>query len=360
MMSFNVGILGFAHSHVNQYCLKWQAHPEYEMKVVAGWDHDAQRLETAKSSYGFEPCETAEALLSRADVQGVVIAAETSLHAELVEKAAAAGKMIVLQKPIALTIPEADRIVAAVNQSGVAFTMAWQMRVDPQNVKLKEIVESGEIGKVSMLRRRHGLNILSWPWFTDSWHANPEFNRDIWADDASHAIDYIYWMLGKPESVSAEITTHFDPRLPNNNGMAIFRYADGTLADLTCSFTCAAAENTVEVFAEKGSIIQNYGDGVSCNVPRPADAVGLKWFTNERKDWTYSDIASPASHGERIAGLAEPLADFFHGRRSALATAEDGRIVLRMLLSTYLSSMEGRRVTIDEKSSIDRQDFVVE
>ena len=142
--------------------------------------------------------------------------------------------------------------------------------------------------------------------------------------------------------------------------MAIFRYADGTLADLTCSFTCAAAENTVEVFAENGSIVQNYGDGVSCNVPRPADAVGLKWFTNERKDWVYSDISSPANHGSRIAGLAEPLADFFHGHRSALATAEDGRVVLRMLLSTYLSTMEGRRVTIDEKSSIDRQDFIVE
>jgi predicted dehydrogenase len=51
--------------------------------------------------------------------------------------------MIALQKPLALTLPDADRIVTAVNHSGAAFTLAWQMRVDPQNLKIKEILESG-------------------------------------------------------------------------------------------------------------------------------------------------------------------------------------------------------------------------
>ena len=85
-------------------------------------------------------------LLQNADIQAVVVSAETSLHADLVEKAAAAGKTIILQKPMALTMPEADRIVTAVEKSGVPFTMAWQMRVDPQNNEIKSLMESGYSG----------------------------------------------------------------------------------------------------------------------------------------------------------------------------------------------------------------------
>jgi hypothetical protein len=95
--------------------------------------------------------------------------------------------------------------------------------------------------------------------------------------------------------------------------------------------------------------VQNYGDVPSCNVPRPPDAVGLKWYTLEKKDWTDSEIASPPAHSARIAGLSTPLADFFHGRRPPIATAEDGRTSLRMTLACYVSSREGRRVAINDE-----------
>jgi predicted dehydrogenase len=283
-------------------------------------------------------------------VDAVVIAAETSLHAEMVERAAAAGKAIVVQKPIALTLAEADRIVEAVNRHSVPFTMAWQMRVDPQNVQIKELLASGQLGKVFMVRRRHGLNTHQWPTFTSLWHTKPDLNRDIWADDAAHPIDFIHWLLGVPESVTAEIDSLCDPRVPNDNGIAIFRYPGGPLAEVVCSFTCPAAENTVEVVAEKGAIIQNYGDVPSCNVPRPEGACGQKWYTSDSQQWTCSEIASPPNHGHRIAGLAAPLSEFLHGRRAAIASAEEGRTSLRMTLACYVSTREGRRVRIDDEA----------
>jgi predicted dehydrogenase len=348
-MSIGVGILGFAHGHVNAYCTEWRKDPTHDMNVVAGWDHDAGRLAQAAKNYELQACATPEELLALPAVQAVVVSAETSLHADLVEKAAAAGKMIVVQKPIALTMPQADRIVAAVQKYNVPFTMAWQMRVDPQNVQMKELMQSGELGKVFVVRRRHGLGTHTWqPPFASMWHAKPDLNRDIWADDAAHAIDFIHWLLGVPETVTAEIDSLCNPEVPNDNGIAVYRYPGGPLAEVLCSFTCVAAENTTEVFAERGSIIQNYGDVPSCNVPRPADLPGLKWFTLDKKDWTASDIASPAGHGARIAGLSGPLAKFLHGEREPIATAEDGRTSLRMTLATYVSTREGRRVRIDD------------
>ena len=347
-MTIKVGIFGFAHGHVNAYCNQWRDNPSLGVQVVAAWDHDATRLERNSQTYGLRAYSDRQAFLKDPDVQAVVIAAETSLHAQLVELTAAAGKPIVLQKPMALTLPEADAIVAAVNKHSVPFSMAWQMRVDPQNVEIKQMMQSGILGKLFMVRRRHALNTHQWPDFTSLWHSKPDLNRDIWADDAAHAIDFIQYLLGVPESVTAEIDSLYDPRVPMDNGIAIFRYPGGPLAEVDCSFTCPAAENTVEVIAEKGSLIQNYGDVPSCNVPRPEGACGQKWYLSDTKQWTCSDIASPSNHGARIAGLAGPIAEFFQGARAPIATAEEGRHTLRMTLACYVSTREGRRVRLDD------------
>jgi predicted dehydrogenase len=346
-MTVKLGILGFAHGHVNMYCAQWRDRPELGVKVTAGWDHDPARLAKAAGDFGIQAVNEVDALLG-ADIQAVVVSAETSMHAGLVERAAAAGKAIIVQKPMALTLAEADRMVQAVRRAGVPFTLAWQMRTDPQNLQIRELIHSGKLGKVFMVRRRHGLATHQWPDFTQLWHTKPELNRDIWADDAAHAIDFIYWLLGEPEMVTAEIMSLFDPRVPMDNGVALFRYPGGPLAEVSCSFTCPAGENTTEVIAENGTIIQNYGDVPSCNVPRPEGACGLKWFTSDTGKWTCSDIPSPAGHGERIAGLAKPLAEFLHGQRPPVATAEEGRTTLRMTLACYVSVREGRRVSLDD------------
>ena len=110
----NVGILGFAHGHVNSYCNRGRAEPSLGVRAAAGWDHDGPRLAAAATQHGVEPCTSADELLRRPDITAVVIAAETSMHADLVEQAARAGKAIIVQKPLALTLEQADRIVAAV------------------------------------------------------------------------------------------------------------------------------------------------------------------------------------------------------------------------------------------------------
>ncbi|MBI2301590.1 MAG: Gfo/Idh/MocA family oxidoreductase [Armatimonadetes bacterium] len=341
-----VGVLGFAHGHVGAYLGQWRERPELDVKAVCAWDHDAARLQQSCGAHGLEPCALVDEVLAHVDA--VVVSSETSFHAELCEQAAAAGKAIMLQKPMALTLSQGDRIVAAVERAGVPFTMAWQMRTDPQNIKIKELLQSGELGQVFMVRRRHALSTHTWPSFADTWHANPTYNRDIWADDASHPIDFIQWLLGVPETVTAEVHSYCDPRVPNDNGIALFGYPGGPLAEVTCSFTCPAAVSTTEVVCAKGSIQHDYGDAPSCNIPRPPDAVGLRWFSTETGQWTHSDIASPPNHGHRIAGLAEPLSEWLHGGRESICTAEEGRTSLRMMLATYVSTRQGRRVTLDD------------
>jgi hypothetical protein len=93
--------------------------------------------------------------------------------------------------------------------------------------------------------------------------------------------------------------------------------------------------------------IQNFGDGVSCNIPRPPGGIGLKWFLKSEGKWIGSDIPSPDSHSARIAGLAQPILDFLAGKRPAIATAKEGRDVLRITLASYQSAEQGWRIRLD-------------
>jgi predicted dehydrogenase len=328
------------------YCDIWRDQPELGIEVVSAWDHNAVRLAEVAGKRKLRGSTNVTEILAQPGIEAVVIGAETSLHAESVIAAARAGKRIILQKPLALTLAQADAIVAVIGETGVPFTLAWQMRMDPQNLRMKQLIQEGVLGRIVMVRRRHGLNSHLWAGFDESWHVQPALNRGMWADDAAHAVDFLYWLLGPPRSVFAEIDTLVNPKIPDDQGIAVFRYADGTFAEVVSSMTCVAAENTTEIVGENGTVIQNYGDGPSCIPPRPKEAAGLKWFLRDAKEWTDSGILSPATHAERIYALAKPLAEFLHGRRPPIATAAEGRDVLRLILACHESAATGRRINL--------------
>ncbi len=346
-----IGILGFAHGHINAILGQWREHPEYGVQPVCGWDHDADRAGRSCETFGLARCATVQELLTE-DIAAVAITSETSLHAELVEQAAAAKKDIILYKPMALTMEQADRIVRAVEENGVRFTMAWQMRTDPQNQLLRRMIRNGELGKTCLYRRRHALPTHTWADFENTWHASPEYNRDIFADDSSHPIDMMQWIFGMPESVSCEMSTLINPKVPNDNAVALFRYADGMIAEITCCFTCSASEITTEVYCSEGAIQQYFGDNPGTRLPRVEKMPGLKWFREGDADWTDSGIPSPAAHGERLGWQAKPLAEFLAGGPE-ICTVQEGCNSLRLVLACYVSAREGRRVSISDPKVYD-------
>ena len=346
-----VGVLGFAHGHVMTYGKVWQEHPEYGVKIVAGWDHDAARCKTSCEAFGATPYAEVEELIA-ADISAVVISCETKYHVDMVEKAAAAKKVIILYKPMALTMAQADRIVDAVNKNGVRFTMGWQMRVDTQNLRMKELIENGELGTLTLYRRRHALNTHEWGNFADTWHASPELNRDIFADDSSHPINMMQWLFGMPETVSCEMSTMVDPRVPNDTGVALFKYKSGMIAEISCQFTTTAAEITTEVYGDKGSIQQYWGDAPSTN-KLPHGKNGLKYYHQGDADWTVSSIETPPQHGIRLGWQALPFAQFLKGEREPICTAEEGRDSLRLVLACYVSARTGERVSVWDKRVYD-------
>lgn len=345
-MALGIGIISAAHGHVGTYAAEIR-HMD-DAHVVAVWDDDAERGRKAASDPGAEFVPRLDALLARPDVRAVIIGSPTSRHAEHVAAAAEAGKDILLQKPMALTLADCDRILEALRQAGVRFSMAWQMRCDPQNQWMRDFVRSGRLGRVVMVRRRHCLSTHTWRGFEDTWHVRPELNRGMWMDDAAHAADWLYWMFGRPASVTAEIETILNPKVPDDNGVAVFRWPDGMLGILECSFTCVAADDTTNIYGEKGTILQRWGDGPSCTPHLAASGKerALRYKLVGDEAWTAVDIETPPAHGHRIRAVARPAVEFLLGRREPIATAEEGRANVEMLLACYASAAEGRRVAL--------------
>ena len=346
-----LGVVGFAHGHVDMYIQEIAKMDDAD--VICGWDHDPQRALRQCQAHGIECCLDLDDLLNKEGLNGVIVASETSLHEDLVVKSAQAGKDILLQKPMALSLEACDRMIEALRDAGVRFSMAWQMRCDPQNVWMRDSIHAGLIGEVVMLRRRHGLSTHLWPDFTNLWHVKPELNRGMWMDDAAHPVDLLLWFFGKPKSVMAEIDTLFDPRVKDDNGAAIFRFEKGVIGIVESSFTCVAAEDTTTIMGVGGTILQSYGDAPSCGtMSMPSDVKGLKYCQTGDKEWTVVDIPTPAGHGERIRGVARPAVEFFLGERDPIATPEEGRLNVAMLLACYESSSTGQRVTFTHSDRI--------
>ena len=340
-----IGIISFAHGHANSYCNKMQTFDD--VKLIGCWDDNLERGKNAASQFGMNFSPHLEDVVNNPEIDAVIVTCETNRHAEMVEAAASEGKHILCQKPMALTLEDCDKIAEAVQKSGVKFMMAHQMRRDSANIAMKELIESGVLGKIGMLRRRHCINVLFNKAFVTGpsrWHIDPVKNMGMFMDDASHATDFIYWMLGKPSSVIAEIDNVLTDVAPDDTGVAVYRFPSGAMTILINTSVTLAGENTTEIYGNEGVVIQNYGDGPSCNVPRSEDAVALKLYTRDEPSWKDLGIEIPNSHGERIAGVPRPFIDCLKNDTESDVTVEDGRVSVEMVLGAYRSAQEGRRV----------------
>ncbi len=343
-----IGILSFAHGHVNAYANQIKNFDDAE--IVACWDDDVERGQRNAEAFGIPFVSVLGAILERKDIDCVIVASETNKHTDLCIAAMNAGKSVLLQKPMAITLSDCDRIVEAVDRTGVWFSMAFQMRCDPQNLAMKRLVEEGAVGRVGMIRRRHCIPVLFSKAFVEGpskWHISAEANKGMFFDDATHALDWLYWTTGKkPVSVIAEIDNVLTDVAPDDTGVAIFRFADGMFADIMNTSVTLAGENTTEIYGDRGVIIQNHGDSPSCGVRTP-HAIGVKLYQSDRgaDGWQNLGIPIPAGHGERIAGVARPFIDALK-KGEPMCSAKDGRVSVEMCLACYESAETGRRVRL--------------
>lgn len=345
--TIRLALLGVAHPHADDWSAMWRSHPHAELTAV--WDHDEERGRSLAAQYGVDFFPRLADLLARQDLDAVGICAENNRHAELTVAAARAGKHVLCEKPPATTLVDCDRMLAAVRESGVSYMQALPMRLDPSNHKLKEWIDSGEIGPVSSIRKRHG----------NGWSVRPIPDRFRWftqpdlagggafLDEGIHAADFLRWMLGRPVSVTAVIDRLQAPVPVDDNGVAIYRFESGAIGVLQTAWTWAAATVCTEVFGRDGTIIQQFTDGASNAVAGEVSAPLQIYRCNQPvQGWSHPTL--PVHFPNNHRAVAATFVDSLVRGEEPPSTLEQGRDALAMILAAYRSAREERTVQMEE------------
>lgn len=123
-----IAILSFAHGHAATYARQLVTFPDAQL--IACWDDNQERGQTQAEKFGMAYTPHLEDILENPAVDAVIVTSETNRHADLAVAAAQAGKNILCQKPMALTLADCERMKQAAERAGISFAMAFQMRHD--------------------------------------------------------------------------------------------------------------------------------------------------------------------------------------------------------------------------------------
>lgn len=160
-------------------------------RLVAVYDVDRERADGVASELGVKGYSDLEKVLADKDVDAVVVTAPTFAHRGLVVAAAEAKKAILCEKPLALTLEEAEEMERAVQASGVTFVMGFMRRYDDSFKRAKELLESGEIGRPLVIR-----SVGKGPSLPPRWAWDVEKSNGVLGEVNSHDFDAVYWLMG--------------------------------------------------------------------------------------------------------------------------------------------------------------------
>jgi myo-inositol 2-dehydrogenase / D-chiro-inositol 1-dehydrogenase len=340
-----LGLLSFAHYHANFWAAA--ALQSRDMQLVGIWDDDAARGMQAATEYRTRFFRDLDSLLERCDVVGIT--SETSKHAMLVEAAARAGKHILLEKPMATTLADCARIQRALLKSNVLFMQNFPKRYDPVNGELVTRVQQGELGRVNLVRVRHGnYHLLELgDRARDEWYCRPELSGGgALIDEGSHVADFLLWLLGEPSTVIASISNAATGLAVEDTAVAQFTFPSGTLAEICISNIFVAAQDSIEVYGTQGTAIIRGVDLASRDF---CDAPYLRLFRTgqARGQWEASQATTRFHQGDFHHQGLRTLIDSLRTGQAPVVSFSEGWKSLAMVLAAYDSARTGQVRTID-------------
>jgi predicted dehydrogenase len=185
------GFMGQVHSQA------WSQVGEAELAAVAGLPK-AAAAKLASSSGGMAT-DSLEEVISNEEVDVIDICLPTDLHQEYAIKALRAGKDVLCEKPLALSVESVDRILEAADQTGKTLMVAQVVRFWPEYLECKSILSGGSIGELKALRASRTSRRPNW----GDWFDDPSRTGGALFDLHIHDLDYVVWLLGRPKSVFA-------------------------------------------------------------------------------------------------------------------------------------------------------------
>ena len=278
-------------------------------------------------------------------IEMVTIAAPNRLHAQMALDCARTGKHIVCEKPLAMTIDEAEQMIDSADRNGVLLMYAEELFFTPKYVKAKEMADSGAFGKVYLVKQseKHFGPHSAWFWDVEL------SGGGVFMDMGCHGIAFCYWFLGRPaiQSVYCQMGNyvHGDKTRAEDNTLCILEFANGAIGLVEDSWARRGGiDDRVEVYGDGGVTYANLHMG---NALPTYSEFGYGYAVEKApstKGWSYPVFDELWNYGfpQEMSHFARCV----RGKEQPQATGKDGLLVMEVLYAGYASAGEGRKITL--------------
>jgi predicted dehydrogenase len=323
-----------AHVHANGYADAVVKHPEAELVCI--WDDDAGRRKAAAERYGVPVHDDIGKALAAVDA--AVVNAPTSQHPEVIKAALKAGKHVFTEKALTVATGDSDDIVKMVKDSGVRFMISLPSRTRPEILFMKDVLDKGWLGKITLMRARVAHMAALDKWFHDgsAWFADAQLaGGGALFDLGCHTTDVMRWYMGPPKSFISKLQNFSGAYPIDDNAVAVIEFKNGALGILDTAWVHRAGPNPYEIYGTDGymSLGAAPGGGLIVNSTQ-LQAQGIQGYISP----TNLPKALPMPMDQWISAI-------LRGTPMSI-TVEDGRNLTEMLEGIYTASRLGREYTL--------------
>lgn len=315
-------------------------------RLAAVCDIQPERARAFGEKYGVPGYTSIDEMLAQPGIDAVSVLTPSGMHAEHAILAARSGRHVVVEKPMALTLEDADAMIRECDQARVGLFVVKQNRFNVPIVKTREALDAGRFGPLV-------LGTVRVRWCRDqSYYAHDDW-RGTWAQDggvlanqASHHVDMLSWFMGPVESVHCRATTALVDIQAEDTAVATIKFRNGALGvveatsaarprDMEGSISVLGATGAVEVAGFAMNKIRTW----QFVEPQPSDAdVMEKYSVNPPNVYGFGHQAYYEHMVDVLTRDAKPLVDGHHGRQS-----------LELIMALYESIASGREVQLPLK-----------
>jgi 1,5-anhydro-D-fructose reductase (1,5-anhydro-D-mannitol-forming) len=326
MKKLKVAMLSMAHVHADGYAESVREHPEAELACI--WDDDAGRRKQAAERFGVPVHEDLGAAL--AAVEAVVVNAPTSQHPQVIGAALKAGKHVFTEKALTVATRDADEIVRLVRSSGVQFMISLPSRTRPEILFMKQVLDKGLLGRVTLMRARvaHCASLERWFHDGSAWFADEKLaGGGALFDLGCHTTDVMRWCMGAPRRF-VSILQNFSGAYPiDDNAVAVIEFANGALGILDTSWVHRSGPNPYEIYGTEGYLSIGAAPGA-----------GVILHSTKLSPEGIQGYLSPTELPERLPMPMNQWFDSILYGTPMRITVEDGRNLTEMLEGIYTAA----------------------
>ena len=345
MSKYRAAIVGLGNIASEYEVEDWRGHPSTHagayreldnVKIAAVADTSEEKLAAFTDAWGAAKCyhDAAEMLASeRIDLLSVCTPHNT--HCSIVEAAAQAGVAgLVLEKPMANSLAECDRMLDACAKSGTKISICYLRRWSNEFLKIRDIIASGEIGELRYLHSFLGR------FKPRGWQADAEVSGGFLGYDPTHIIDLLQFLAGEPEWVSAHLERRYEDVQEEDFVVATFRFKNGVLAHFEADAHHRLMDFNLLVSCTDGRIdYVNLREQNAFRLLKGQDYAGGWRFPYQEP---FPSMPASSAQVEQVRELIECIEAGTQTRSSG----QNGRRVIEMTMALYESARrEGERVS---------------